>query len=144
MRIEEKLKEEHDEVENKLEKIIDSDNRRKQEKLFDEVSESILKHVEAEEKAYYQKIREDLDEDPELDESKQEHIYAKRIIKDIKSISVSSDEWVAKVKVLKENLQHHHNEEEDDFFAKTKQKYSDEQAEKMASDFEDHKKRISV
>lgn len=141
-RIETVLESEHREAEDKLQKIIESSDPNERSKTFSEVSKEILQHIEAEEEIYYKKIRKDLDVKAELDESKQEHHVAKGLIREIESTNIESPEWIAKVKVLKENLEHHHEEEEEDFFKDSRKSIKDSKAKDMSENFMQVKKSV--
>ena len=51
-----------------------------------------------------------------VDEGEQEHHVAKLLLAEIKQLPDGSDEWVAKVTVLRESVEHHIDEEESDLF----------------------------
>jgi hemerythrin-like domain-containing protein len=60
------------------------------------------------------------------------------------AISVDSEEWTAKLTVLKENVEHHVEEEEGEMFKSARQVLSKEQIEELGARMEAQKKRLSA
>ena len=59
-------------------------------------------------------------------ESLEEHLGIKRVLADLLAIDVDDETFDAKVKVLKEQVEHHVGEEEDDLFPKVRKILDDE------------------
>lgn len=148
MRIEDQLKKEHNELEEKLKKLIDGDSKTPEQKLslYKEIRQSLIEHAEAEETALYSRLRKEGDDEisEEIDESKQEHHVARLIIRELDNTQVSSPEWIAKVKVLKEVMEHHNREEEREQLKESRQLFSDEEAQRMLKEFKELKKEVEA
>lgn len=54
----------------------------------------------------------------------------------------SSEDWKAKVTVLRENVEHHVEEEENEVFEQARSILSDDQAEKIGRLFQQHKQQF--
>ncbi len=80
-------------------------------------------HTEIEEKIFYPAVR-DLDEElaAEVDEGLQEHHVVDVLMEEAQTLQPDDDEWVAKMTVLIENVEHHAGEEEDDMFPAVRSK----------------------
>ena len=79
--------------------------------LADNVCLAIEIHAQLEEEIFYPALRGKV-EDDDLDEAYVEHDGAKVLINEIEAGSASDDFYDAKVKVLKEEIEHHVKEEE--------------------------------
>ena len=107
------LKEQHDEVEDLISQIEDSDDTDEKERLFRELADKIAAHSTIEEKLFYPSVMGDQTEDM-LVESAEEHLVVKRVLADMLEMDADDDHFDAKLKVLKENIRHHARDEEED------------------------------
>jgi hemerythrin superfamily protein len=88
--------------------------------LFTELADKLAAHAAAEEKVFYPAIMEK-DTQSQLREAVEEHLAIKRVLADLIAIDVNDETFLAKLKVLKEEVAHHaHKEEEDKLFPKVK------------------------
>lgn len=99
----------------KLLKILkDSDIEKSQKKVaFDEFAPLLLSHAEPEEQSLYAQMKDNDELRSESFEGITEHQLATQMIADAKACD-DDDEWMAKVKVLAELVEHHIKEEEED------------------------------
>lgn len=85
--------------------------------LVERIDRELEVHTDIEEVVFYPWARDLSDEIAEVvDEGIQEHHVAKVLLDEIRRLPAGSDDWVAKVKVLVENVEHHASEEEDELF----------------------------
>jgi len=115
----EMLKKQHREVEklfSKFEALGESAAKSKQ-RVFNEIADALAMHATIEEKHFYPAVKAKRTEDILL-EALEEHLSLKRIITDLLKMEPSDDSFDAKVKVLKEQVEHHVGEEEEDLFPK--------------------------
>jgi hemerythrin superfamily protein len=82
-------------------------------KIFDELEV----HTTIEEEIFYPAVH-DTDEEigETVDEGLQEHHVVKVLMEEIGQVEAAGDEWVAKMTVLIENVEHHAEEEEKELF----------------------------
>ncbi len=108
------LKKEHKEVKDILDKLEDGDGNK--EELFMKLKQELLPHLIAEEKVFYSALigKEGAREDTL--ESYEEHHVTTKLFKEIEKMSQSDERWAAKMKVLKELVNHHMKEEERKLF----------------------------
>jgi iron-sulfur cluster repair protein YtfE (RIC family) len=85
--------------------------------LATKIFEELEIHTSIEEEIFYPATH-DLSEDigEVVDEGVQEHHVAKVLMEEIRAVEPGSDEWVAKMAVLIENVEHHAEEEESEMF----------------------------
>lgn len=115
------LKEDHRKVEDLFEEFENAKRKDRKEKLALQICEELSVHAEIEEKVFYPQAEEVLGTDADLvDEAKVEHQSLKWLIEQIKSDSPEGDLYEARVKVLKEYVEHHVKEEEKELFPKVK------------------------
>ena len=105
------LKEDHRKVEDLFEQFEKARGDGRKEKLALEICKELTIHTIIEEEIFYPALEGKADEDL-LKESLVEHDAAKVLIAEIEAGEASDDFFDAKVKVLKEEIEHHVEEEE--------------------------------
>ena len=117
------LKEDHRKVEDLFEQFEKAKGDGRKEKLALEICKELTIHTILEEEIFYPAIEGKVDEDL-LKESFVEHDAAKVLIAEIETGGPSDEYYDAKVKVLKEEIEHHVEEEEkpkEGLFAQTRE-----------------------
>jgi hemerythrin superfamily protein len=129
------LKQQHEEAKSLFKKIEGAEEDQKQE-LFDRLADALAVHATIEEKHFYPATKNARTEEL-LQEAVEEHLGAKRIIADLLEMSPSDAQFDAKVKVLKEMVEHHVEEEEEELFPKVKKMLSEDELEDLGVVMED-------
>jgi hemerythrin superfamily protein len=112
------LSAQHDEVDALFEAIEQGKGNRRA--LFTELADKLAAHAAVEEKLFYPAVMAKTTGDL-LKESVEEHLSIKRVLADLIAMRVDDDHFLAKLKVLKEQVSHHaHKEEEDKLFPKVR------------------------
>jgi hemerythrin superfamily protein len=110
-------------------------------KIFEELEV----HTTIEEEIFYPAVHDaDSEVGEVVDEGIQEHHVAKVLISEAKQLPDGSDEWVAKVQVLIENVEHHAEEEENEMFPPLRSKLPTEQLEQLAEQMEARKQQLGA
>jgi hemerythrin-like domain-containing protein len=105
-------------------------------KIFDELDV----HTTIEEEIFYPSVQDTSEEIHEtVDEGVQEHHVVKVLMQELGEVEPASDEWVAKLMVLIENVEHHAEEEEKEMFPPLRSSLSSEQLEALATRLEERK-----
>ena len=108
------------------------------------IVEELQVHTTVEEEIFYPEVRDQGEEITEtVDEGIQEHHVVKVLMAELKQTPAGSDEWVAKMQVLIENVEHHAEEEESELFPPLRTKISD-QLEQMVPRIEARKKQLGA
>jgi hemerythrin superfamily protein len=102
----------HDEVEDLISEIEDSDDGEEKLELFQELADKIAAHSAIEEKLFYPAVMSDATEE-QLLEATEEHLAVKRVLADMLEMEASDDRFDAKLSVLKEQIRHHARDEEE-------------------------------
>lgn len=110
------LKSQHREVEKLFSRLEKAKAPAKKE-LFAKLADSLAVHASIEEHHFYPAVKAKRTEDILL-ESLEEHLSIKRVIADLLETDAGDETFDAKVKVLKEQVEHHVEEEEEDLFPK--------------------------
>ena len=113
------LKSQHREVEKLFAELEKAKDSRQKQKLFGELADSLAGHATIEEHQFYPAVRAKRTEDILL-ESLEEHLGIKRVLADLLKIDANDKTFDAKLKVLKEQVEHHVGEEEKELFPKVK------------------------
>lgn len=115
------LKTHHREVKHlfeEYEKLGEKDVEMK-ETLFVEIADALAAHAAIEERFFYPSVNAD-DTEELLHEALEEHLGAKRFIADLLELQGGDALFDAKMKVLKEQIEHHVEEEEGELFPKVR------------------------
>ncbi len=105
----------HREVEGLFEQLESTDDEDERLSCFAELANNLAAHAKIEETMFYPAM---FNEDSEeiLRESVEEHLAVKRIIADLLDMQPQDPQFMAKVKVLRDLVDHHVEEEEDELF----------------------------
>jgi hemerythrin superfamily protein len=122
------LKSQHREVEDLFSKIEKSRDAAKKDQLFTKLADNLAIHAAIEEHHFYPAVKEKRTEDILL-EALEEHLGIKRVLSDLLDTEIEDETFDAKVKVLKEQVEHHVEEEETDLFPKVRKLFDDDQLE---------------
>jgi hypothetical protein len=136
------LKTDHETVAGIFEKLEETTERaeKTREELFTKLKQELDIHAHIEETIFYPVLKES-DETRDITmEGIQEHHVVKVLLRELDAMGVGSETWTAKLKVLKENVEHHVEEEEEDMFVKAREVLSKEQLEELGAQMEQEKK----
>jgi hypothetical protein len=124
------LKKDHETV-SKLFKRIESASGRVKLIRFRKLKTELELHTHIEETIFYPALKNTEESRDVTLEAYEEHKVVKDLLAELAGAKKLSDEWRAKLTVLKENVEHHVEEEEGELFSKAKDVLTDEQAEAL-------------
>lgn len=127
------LKSQHRAVEKKFAKIEAAHQPKQKAMLFAEIADSLAAHAAIEEHQFYRAVKAKRTEDILL-ESLEEHLGIKRVLADLLVTAPTDETFDAKVKVLKDLVEHHVEEEEEDLFPKVKKLFDAETLEALGQE----------
>jgi hemerythrin superfamily protein len=132
------LESQHREVEELFEKFeAAGENARKtKQTLCQQISDKLAVHAEIEEKLFYPESKSE-DTEEILRESVEEHLAVKRVLADLLETEVTDEQFDARMKVLKEQVEHHVEEEEDELFPKVRKALSEDELDDLGSRMEE-------
>ena len=129
------LKKDHKKVA-QLFKEIEAASGQTKKQLFARLKGELEVHAQVEERIFYPAL-ENKEEARDITlEAYEEHKVVKDLLGELASNSAPEDEWDAKLKVLRENVEHHVEEEEGELFSKARQALSKKAIEQIGADME--------
>ena len=143
------LKKEHDEVQELLASLVDSDKAAERKSLLKQIKAALVPHTKAEEKIVYdaviaarsQKNKNQIDGT----EGYLEHSLASQTLLKLGKITpVTAPEFTATAKVLKELIDHHVQEEERNIWSDVKENFDSEARMQMNLRFLAAKKKVRI
>jgi hemerythrin superfamily protein len=129
------LESQHREVEKVFAHIEKAKSLGAKKKLFEQLADSLAVHATIEEHQFYPAVRAKRTEDILL-ESLEEHLGIKRVLADLLEVDAADETFDAKIKVLKEQVEHHVKEEETDLFPKSKKVLDAEELEALGQNMQ--------
>ncbi len=110
----------------------------------------LVTHARGEEKTVYSMLRLQLNQEHAaaediliLNEAVEEHRLIDQLIQELEATGTSDERWMARLHVLRENVEHHIKEEEKDLFKLLKEHFSDERLVTLRSDYESAKEKYT-
>ena len=144
------LKQEHDEVQELLSRLVDSDSAAERKSLLKQVKAALVPHSKAEEKVVYDAViaaKASKKDKHKIDgaEGYLEHALASQTLLRLDKISpATSPEFTATAKVLKELIDHHVQEEERNIWADVKESFDSDARSLMNVRYLAAKKKVKV
>ncbi len=114
------LIEDHHRVAKLFEQISDTTERaeKTREDLFADIKTALENHTKLEETALYPALEKVNQTHDMTLEAEEEHKVVKTLLEELATEDPTTEEWTAKITVLKENIEHHVKEEEEELFPK--------------------------
>ncbi|HKY52273.1 MAG TPA: hemerythrin domain-containing protein [Candidatus Limnocylindria bacterium] len=142
------LKQDHDKVMKILEDLEKTTERgvKTREELFTKLVSELTIHEQIEEQIFYPAVKErattkKLEE--LVAESYEEHHFVDTVKSEIEQTPFESEEWAAKFKVMKENIEHHAKEEEEGkMFPKVRQAFEKAELEDLGTQMAELKEQL--
>ncbi len=129
------LKQQHDEVKELFKRFEASEDESEKQELFEQIADDFAAHGTIEEKIFYPAVYVgELKE--KLQEAVEEHLAAKRVVADLLELEPADEQFDAKMKVLKELIEHHVEEEEGELFPLIRQSFAREELETLGEQME--------
>jgi len=136
------LKQDHKKVSGIFENLEPTTERgvKTREELFAQLKLELDIHARIEEEIFYPAIKEAKETRDITLEAYEEHNVVKQLLAELDELPKSDETWGAKLKVLKENVEHHVEEEEGEMFTSVREVLSREQIEELGARMEAAKK----
>jgi len=138
------LKEDHDRVKDLFEQIEDSeDDTESRDELFSQIRDDLEIHMEGEESFLYPALEEHDDTREMALEAYEEHHVAKTVLIEVGELDQEDERWKAKMKVLKELIEHHIEEEEGELFKMARKVLAKEEIQEISDSIEQLKSKAA-
>ena len=137
------LKDDHDKVKKLLADGEETTERAEvgRTELFTKLKEEMLIHERIEEEIFYPALKEHPKAKEIVLEGFEEHHVVDEIMGELEATPVTDEQWGAKFKVMKENIEHHIEEEEGEMFTQARQVFSTDELESLGARMLELKKR---
>jgi hemerythrin superfamily protein len=126
----------HRAVEKLFDKFEEAKGAATKKRLCEQISDALAVHATIEEKLFYPATKDARTEELLL-EAVEEHLGAKRVIADLLQTDADDPHFDARVKVLKELIEHHVSEEERELFPKVKKVLDAHELDALGDQLED-------
>ncbi|HVL32490.1 MAG TPA: hemerythrin domain-containing protein [Actinomycetota bacterium] len=135
------MEQDHIEVKGLLEQLgrTDEDAEETREQIFTELRQQLEAHETMEEEVFYPSLVEHPKAREVVLEGYEEHHAVDLLLEDIADVPYEGEEWTAKFKVIRENIEHHIEEEEGEMFSRARNVFSDEELEELGGEMEERK-----
>ncbi|MBW7849750.1 MAG: hemerythrin domain-containing protein [Rhodospirillales bacterium] len=140
MDIFEVLHQDHETARGLFTKIEGAGGKQEREGLFQELKDELLAHSHAEERVFYSQLKGSPDARKKVEEGIHEHHEVEELLEKMASMDAGSQEWLSRVRELKEMVEHHVQEEEGEVFTKARSILPGRQVEEMAGQMQRAKK----
>jgi hemerythrin superfamily protein len=136
------LKQDHRKVESLFEKLEPTTERgvKTRTDLFATLKQELDAHAYIEETYLYPVLEKAKETHDIALEAVEEHAVVKELLAELDELPKDEESWGAKLKVLKENVEHHVEEEEGEMFKKARQILSDDELESLGARMEQAKR----
>ncbi len=135
------LKEDHKKVSGIFEKLEPTTERgvKTRDELFAQLKLELDVHAHIEETIFYPVLKQEAETREITLEGYEEHHVIKTLLGELAETSPDTEQWGAKLKVLKENVEHHVEEEEEDMFKTAREVFTKEKFEELGARMEAEK-----
>jgi hemerythrin superfamily protein len=141
------LKKDHDTVKEMFAEFdgISDKAHQKRSELAEQIFKELRVHAAIEEATFYPAVRQVRDKQAKFDveEAMQEHKQIKAAMADIRTVNGAEPAFSAKMKVLKEDVEHHAEEEEKEIF-KEARKLGNERLEELGDELQAGKQKLNA
>ena len=138
------LKEDHQKVSGIFQQLEPTTERAEKTRteLVAKLREELDIHAKIEESIFYPSIKQAAETREIVLEGFEEHHVIKMLLKELDSMPVDTEQWTAKLKVLKENVEHHVEEEEQEMFQKAREVLSEDEINQLGAQLEQMKEQL--
>jgi len=131
------LKQDHQKVKKLLTSATETEDKNEQKRLFREIKSELETHARLEETIFYPAVQEYKELKNMVFESLEEHRQVKTLLRDLSRATAGSDKFKAKLKVLRDDVEHHAEEEEEGkMFPKVRKTFNGKELEELGQQLE--------
>jgi hypothetical protein len=123
------LKDDHQKVKKMLSELESTTERgvKTREELFTKVKQELVVHEAIEEEIFYPALKNHPKTKEIALEAYEEHHVVDMVMAELEGVAYNDEQWGAKFKVMKENLEHHIEEEEAEMFKQAKEVFDEDE-----------------
>ena len=125
------IQRDHEKMKVLMTRAVTADAGERREELLEKLRIELVAHERMEEEIFYPPLRDNPKTHDIVLEGYEEHHVADLILDELLETPADTDVWHAKMKVLKENIEHHMHEEEDEMFKKARKVFTEAELEDL-------------
>ena len=137
------LKRDHEKVARLLEEIEGAGSDEQRDQLFAQLVGAIEIHAQAEEDVFCAPLDADDKLEASLDDARQEHDEVDQLLEEMDEIGSAGDEWLEKLRELRQRIQHHVEHEEGPIFARAREVLGEEQQARLGAELEQARRAVA-
>jgi hypothetical protein len=130
------LERDHERMKALMTRATTANGEERREELLSELRTQLVAHERMEEEVFYPPLRDEKKTHDIVLEGYEEHHVADLILDELLETPADTDVWHAKMKVLKESIEHHIKEEEEEMFKKARKVLSETELEELGTQME--------
>jgi hemerythrin superfamily protein len=130
------LKQDHRKVEKLFSQAEATEDEKQKEGLFEQIKAELEAHTHIEETVFYPALQQNEELKDMVLEAVEEHRQVKTLLREIGNLADGSEKFDAKLKVMKENVEHHVEEEEEEMFPQVEELFSREELAQLGQEME--------
>ena len=136
---------EHERMDRAFAKLADTpeEDAEKRENIFGGLKKDLEIHMKIEEAILYPMLKKQSETRGKAFEGIAEHDVGKNLLREMDSMPKGSEEWTAKLDVLKESMEHHNKEEEEDMFPEAREILSQEEIDDLGRRLQVEKEKLN-
>jgi hemerythrin-like domain-containing protein len=131
------LHQEHEKVLNLLEKMAETTTAavKTRPRMLEDLRQLLVPHMDGEEKVVYKALKKAGDRPTEVMEGYEEHRHARKALDRLEKADPETTDWTARLKVLKDLIEHHVEEEESEMFDLARNLMGEDGLEALSADY---------
>ena len=135
------IKKDHQETKDLFDKIMGATSEKAKAKDFAELRKELVPHIKAEENIFFPLLMTG-DVKEHILEAYEEHHASETVLKELEKMPVGNERWPAKLKVLKDLVDHHTEEEESNILKSAQSQMDKAELKDLAGRFEAEKEKL--
>lgn len=138
------LETDHEKVRGLFNQLVETSDSavKSRESLFKQLATELALHTKAEETIVYPRLKEVDELRDRVDEGIEEHQEAEQLLEELASLSKDDKQWVAKLKELKQAVEHHVQEEESELFPEARELIAEDELLELGNTVAQEKKEM--
>ncbi len=131
------LKRDHHRVDHLLDQleVTDTSDERRRAQLFAQVTAEIEVHSDAEDQVVYACFEARAGLEDQVEDMRQQHEHIEQMVEELDQTEVIADDWIDKLRELRQLVRHHVDEEEGALFARIREALDAGARERLGEDF---------
>lgn len=138
------LKKDHQHVARIFEQLVPAVHGKghRREDLFNRLRDELRTHSTLEERIFYPALADIPETRESILESIEEHKLVDQLLEELDSTSMDEEQWPARLKVLRDNVEHHVESEEAELFPKARQTLGEQRLAELGKELAAEKKQL--